>query len=148
FPIGDLDVFLIVYDGAGVGGRNDWDITLKDPNGTPVHVHGGWLVDGSPDTGRLNNCANQTVYGMHEVFEAQSHWSAADCCDAELPNLAVDGGVSCGLIGWCSSCTAACVKWNRTSCSYGGYTGDGSYGISTMTCPNGKKYAYQLISPG
>jgi MYXO-CTERM domain-containing protein len=93
----------------------------------------------------IGSCYYQTVYGGHEVFEEQTDGVSADCCDAELPGNAPS---SCHLVGWCSACTPACAQYNVTGCSFGGYQGNGSFGISHVACADGNTYAYQMVSPG
>src|SRR5262249_19591714 len=102
FPVGENDVLLFIYyDKNYVGGQNRWPIAVTVGGGKAISVHGGWVTYGG------NNCVNQTLYGMHEVWEAISDQAAGDCCDGELPGWPTppDGGTYTGcLSGLCSNC--------------------------------------------
>src|SRR5262249_15231583 len=115
----------------------DWDVLLTIlPNGRIGGQNGTCGVNG-----HTVNCAYvgdgggvaewQTVYGGHEVFEAQTDGVSMDCCDGETS--------SGGPFPWCPSChpyVGVC----------GQYAANGTYGITTMSC-GGRSYFYQTISP-
>jgi hypothetical protein len=120
------DVFLyVLHDGSvQCGGGNNNGATggngekVQGPNG-PIFVYTGTIADGHG----YNPCQQRVA--MHELFEAVTMVSAADCCTGQTP----------GNFG--DDCSQDCAQ----------YTGVGpaGYGSYTMACPNGQSYTGQLV---
>lgn len=130
FDITQYDVLLVIIPDSGYGGQNG-AATLTNPvSGASVAINVAF-VRTSPDP------IYQTIYGGHEVFEAQTDGVSADCCDGETSTG--------GPMNWCSQCgpydngQGACGK-------YAGGGAIGTLGIDTIACPNAT-YHYQRVSP-
>jgi hypothetical protein len=131
FDVSPWDVVLVVYpNSGGYGGQND-TMAVKNPvTGASVTINTAYVAT-SP------NWIYQTIYGMHEVFEAATDGVSADCCDGETSTG--------GPFPWC----ADCGPWNGGNGVCGQYAPggrNGSLGIATIQCPHGT-YSYQQVSP-
>ncbi len=130
FDVTPYDVLLVVYPDSGYGGQNG-TATVTNPVGGASVVINTAHVTTSPDP------IYQTIYGGHEVFEAQTDGVSADCCDGET--------ATGGPMNWCGQCgpfangTGACGQY-----APGGTIG--TLGIDTIACPNAT-YHYQRVSP-
>jgi MYXO-CTERM domain-containing protein len=130
FDVAQYDVLLVVIPDSGYGGQNG-TATLTNPKSGASATVNVAFVRTSPDP------IYQTIYGGHEVFEAQTDGVSADCCDGET--------ASGGPMNWCSQCgpydngQGACGK-------YAGGGAIGTLGIDTIACPNAT-YHYQRVSP-
>jgi hypothetical protein len=130
FNVSAQDVLLVVIPDSGYGGTNG-SATLTNPvTGAAVPMRFGFV--------RTSPAAKyQTIYGAHEVFEAQTDGVSADCCDGETS--------SGGPFPWCPSCgpfdngAGVCGQY-----APGGVIG--TLGIDTLTC-NGTTFSYQRVSP-
>jgi len=131
FDVSDYDVLLVIIpDPNGYGGQNGTATVTNPVNGKSVLLNVGHVAT-SPDP------KYQTIYGGHEVFEAQTDGVSGDCCDGET--------ASGGPFPWCAQCgdyaggTGVCGKY-----APGGTVG--TLGIDTIVCPHGT-YQYQRVSP-
>jgi len=130
FDIAEYDVLLVVIPDNGYGGQNG-AATLTNPMSAKSFAVNVAYVRTSPDP------IYQTIYGGHEVFEAQTDGVSADCCDGET--------ATGGPMNWCSQCgpydngQGACGQYAQ-----GGTIG--TLGIDTIACPNAT-YHYQRVSP-
>ena len=130
FDIQTSDVLLVVIPDSGYGGQNGRQ-TITNPHsalGMSINVS---YVRTSPDP------MYQTIYGGHEVFEAQTDGVSGDCCDGETS--------SGGPFNWC----AQCGPFNGGYGACGQYAPGGSVGglgIDTIQCSNGT-FKYQHVSP-
>ena len=130
FNLTQYDVLLVIYPNGGYGGQNG-AVTLENPVGGASVTINVAHVTTSPDP------IYQTIYGGHEVFEAQTDGASADCCDGET--------ATGGPMNWCAQCgdfgggAGACGKY-----ATGGTIA--TLGIDTIACPNAT-YHYQRVSP-
>jgi hypothetical protein len=125
------DVVLVIYpNGSGYGGQNN-SMAVRNPvTGATVDINTAYVAT-SP------NWIYQTIYGMHEVFEAATDGVSGDCCDGETSTG--------GPFPWC----ADCGPWNGGTGVCGKYAPGGSIGslgIDTIQCPTGT-FSYQRVSP-
>jgi hypothetical protein len=120
------DVFLYVLHDANVqcGGGNNNGVTHGDgelvqtANGQ-IHVYTGTIADGWG----YNPCQQRVA--VHELFESVTEVNAADCCTGQTPgNL-------------CDDCVQACAQYTTV--------GPAGYGSYTLSCPNGRTYASQMV---
>ncbi|HEX8791560.1 MAG TPA: hypothetical protein VF765_11465 [Polyangiaceae bacterium] len=130
FDIAQYDVLLVIIPDSGYGGQNG-AATLTNPvSGASVALNVAF-VRTSPDP------MYQTIYGGHEVFEAQTDGVSADCCDGETSTG--------GPMNWCSQCG----PFDNGQGACGKYAPGGTIatlGIDTIACPNAT-YHYQRVSP-
>jgi hypothetical protein len=130
FDVTAWDVVLVVYPDSGYGGQNGTATVTNPVSGASVTVNSAHVTT-SPDP------IYQTIYGGHEVFEAQTDGVSADCCDGET--------ASGGPMNWCSQCGpfdnghGACGQY-----APGGAIG--TLGIDTIACPTAT-FHYQRVSP-
>jgi len=130
FDVTEYDVVLVIFPASGCGGQNGSATVTNPVSGASVLVNVAY-----EHTGTGGGC--QTVYGGHEVFEAQTDGVSADCCDGETSTG--------GPFNWCSQCgpydngTGACGQY-----APGGTIGN--EGWDTIACPNAT-YNYQRVSP-
>lgn len=130
FDVAQYDVLLVVIPDSGYGGQNGAATVTNPKSGASVAINVAF-VRTSPDP------IYQTIYGGHEVFEAQTDGVSGDCCDGETSTG--------GPMNWCSQCgpydngQGACGKY-----APGGAIG--TLGIDTIACPNAT-YHYQRVSP-
>jgi len=130
FDIAQYDVLLVVIPDNGYGGQNG-AATLTNPMSAKSVAVNVAYVRTSPDP------IYQTIYGGHEVFEAQTDGVSADCCDGETSTG--------GPMNWC----AQCGPYDNGQGACGQYAPGGAIGtlgIDTIACPNAT-YHYQRVSP-
>lgn len=130
FDVQPWDVVLVIIPDSGYGGQNGTASVVNPVTHATVTINSAY-VRTSPDP------IYQTIYGGHEVFEAQTDGVSADCCDGETS--------SGGPFPWC----AQCGPYNNGAGVCGKYaTGGqvGTLGIDTIHCPSGT-YKYQRVSP-
>ncbi len=129
FDVKPYDLVLIIRDDNAAGGMNDsgGGVSVRNPiTGAVVPIDTAEIGSGA----RFGTWDYLYVYSSHEVFEAQTDGVSADCCDGET--------AWGGSFPWCSACggpTGAC----------GAHQGD--LGIAHLTCPSGRTYPYQTVSP-
>lgn len=131
FDVADGDVLLVVRPDTGTGGLDNSNST--DP------THGMQVTNPNTHATVTVSAAHVgqtgiTVYAVHEVFEAQTDLISADCCNGES---APGGG---GLLPWCPDCGPASGVCDQ-------YAENGTYGITTITCPSSATYRIQTVSP-
>jgi hypothetical protein len=130
FDVRTSDVVLVIYpNGEGYGGENGTADVTNPLDGSKVTIQSAYVAS-SP------NWIYQTVYGMHEVFEAATDGVSADCCNGETSTG--------GPFPWCPGCGA----WDGGKGACGRYATGGSVGslsIATIECPSGTFY-YQQVS--
>ena len=130
FNLTTSDVLLVIIPDNGYGGQNGRTTVRNPVTGQSISINTAF-VRTSPDA------MYQTIYGGHEVFEAQTDGVSGDCCDGETS--------SGGPFPWCASCgpynggTGACGKY-----APGGTVG--TLGIDTIAC-GGRTFKYQRLSP-
>jgi len=130
FDVAQYDVLLVVIPDSGYGGQNGAATVTNPKSGASVSINVAF-VRTSPDP------IYQTIYGGHEVFEAQTDGVSADCCDGETST----GGPMNG----CSQCGP--YENGQGACGqYAGGGAIGTLGIATIACPNAT-YHYQRVSP-
>ncbi len=149
FDMAPGDVLLVVRPDGQVGG-------LDNPNGSdPTNIsygpNGGVMFVTNPVTharvsivgahvgDATGSPEDLFVYAGHEVFEAQTDGISADCCDGET--------ASGGPLPVCPACGPD-RNGDGTYGKCGQYSAPGgSWGIDSITCPSGRTYAYQRVSP-
>jgi hypothetical protein len=121
------DVFLYVLHDANVqcGGGNNNGVTMgngervQGRNGSSIYVYTGTIADGWG----YGPCQQRVA--VHELFESVTEVNAADCCTGQTPgNL-------------CDDCVQACAQYTNV--------GPAGYGSYTLSCPNGRTYASQMV---
>jgi hypothetical protein len=130
FDVRQWDVLLVLVPDSGFGGENGTAAVRNPATGATVTISTAYVRTSTDPN-------NQTIYGGHEVFEAQSDGNSADCCDGETST----GGPFpvCPQCGPWDGGAGACGKY-----APGGT--DGSMGIDTIVCPKGT-YKYQRVGP-
>lgn len=129
FDVKPYDLVLIIRDDNAAGGQNDsgGGVSVRNPfNGAVVPIDTAEVGTGA----RYGSWDYLYVYSSHEVFEAQTDGISADCCDGET--------AWGGNFPWCADCgppAGAC----------GAHMGD--LGIGHLSCPSGRTYPYQTVSP-
>lgn len=130
FDVTQYDVLLVIIPDSGYGGQNGAATVTNAKSGASVAINVAY-VRTSPDP------IYQTIYGGHEVFEAQTDGVSADCCDGETSTG--------GPMNWCSQCG----PFDNGQGACGKYAPGGAIatlGIDTIACPNAT-YHYQRVSP-
>jgi hypothetical protein len=144
------DVLLVVRPDGTVGGLDNQ--YGSDPTNIAYGPNGGVMSVTNPFTGaavdldaaHVGNATQSNpqllfVYAAHEVFEAQTDGISADCCDGETSTG--------GPLPVCPDCGPYQDAYGRYG-ACGRYSAPGgSWGIASITCPSGKTYEYQQVSP-
>jgi hypothetical protein len=133
FDVRASDVVLVIYpNSGGYGGENGQAPVTNPVDGRTVTIQTAYVAS-SPDW------IYQTIYGMHEVFEAATDGVSADCCNGETS----DGGP----FPWCPGCGS----WAEGDGACGKYATGGTVGslsITTIKCSTGTFYYQQVSEQG
>jgi hypothetical protein len=149
FPIASGDLLLVVQPDGSVGGldnafSSDPTNIAYGPNHGQMSVTNPFTKQSVPIVGaHVGNATSSNpqylfVYAGHEVFEGQTDGISADCCDGET--------ASGGPLPACPDCGPYRTGGGYGKCGQYAAPG-GSYGIASITCPSGKAYLYQRVSP-
>jgi hypothetical protein len=149
FPIAAGDILLVVRPDGAVGGVDNQ--YSSNPTNISYGPNGGQMSVTSPAThtsvpivaAHVGDATSSDtrylfVYAVHEVFEAQTDGISADCCDGET--------TTAGPVPGCPDCGPYETDGGYGLCGQYSAPG-GSWGVASITCPSGRTYWYQQVSP-